>query len=203
MLTKYILIIFSILIFWIIVISLIRKKYNSHFMYKLTNLLIYFLELFLAGTLLNLLFDANAFQTSKSGFLIFKDYVYANSIYSIIITMIIKFWDGTTIDSINSLQKQVKDFLLLLELHDTESIINNFQSFKNNYNLLCEIGSLDKFTLKEVNEVTIVIQSFLDNEIGENDLILFLKNKQILLEDERNIVNFGWQSSLFLRILKN
>lgn len=203
MLTKYILIIFSILIFWIIVISLIRKKYNSHFMYKLTNLLIYFLELFLAGTLLNLLFDANAFQTSKSGFLIFKDYVYANSIYSIIITMIIKFWDGTTIDSINSLQKQVKDFLLLLELHDTESIRNNFQSFKNNYNLLCEIGSLDKFTLKEVNEVTIVIQSFLDNEIGENDLILFLKNKQILLEDERNIVNFGWQSSLFLRILKN
>lgn len=133
MLTKYILIIFSILIFLTIAISFIRKKYNSHSMYKLTNLLIYFLELFLAGTLLNLLFDANTFQTSKSGFLIFKDYVYANSIYSIIITMIIKFWDGTTIDSINSLQKQVKDFLLLLELHDTESIRNKFQSFKNHY----------------------------------------------------------------------
>lgn len=203
MLTKYILIIFSILIFLTIAISFIRKKYNSHSMYKLTNLLIYFLELFLAGTLLNLLFDANTFQTSKSGFLIFKDYVYANSIYSIIITMIIKFWDGTTIDSINSLQKQVKDFLLLLELHDTESIRNKFQSFKNHYRFQYKIGSLDKFTLNEVNEVTIVIQNFLDNEIREKDLILFLKNKQILLEDERNIINFGWQSSLFLRILKN
>lgn len=203
MLTKYILIIFSILIFLTIAISFIRKKYNSHSMYKLTNLLIYFLELFLAGTLLNLLFDANTFQTSKSGFLIFKDYVYANSIYSIIITMIIKFWDGTTIDSINSLQKQVKDFLLLLELHDTESIRNKFQSFKNHYRFHYKIGSLDKFTLNEVNEVTIVIQNFLDNEIREKDLILFLKKRQILLEDERNIINFGWQSSLFLRILKN
>lgn len=200
MLTEYILIIFSILIFLTIAISFIRKKYNSHSMYKLTNLLIYFLELFLAGTLLNLLFDANTFQTSKSGFLIFKDYVYANSIYSIIITMVIKFWDGTTIDSINSLQKQVKDFLLLLELRDTGSIRNKFQSFKNHYRFHYRIGSLDNFTL---NEVTIAIQNFLDNEIREKDLILFLKNKQILLEDERNIVNFGWQSSLFLRMLKN
>lgn len=172
-------------------------------MYKLTNLLVYFLELFLAGTLLNLLFDAHAFQSSKSGFLIFKDYVYANSIYSIIITMIIKFWDGTTIDSINSLQKQVKDFLLLLDLNDIELFKSSFNSFENKYSFLIKIGSLEKFTFNQVNEVTIAIQSFLSSEIEKNDLVIFLKKTQILLEDERNIVNFGWQSSLFLRVLKN
>lgn len=203
MLTKYILIILSSLIFLIISISFIRKKYSSHSMYKLTNLLVYFLELFLAGTLLNLLFDAHAFQSSKSGFLIFKDYVYANSIYSIIITMIIKFWDGTTIDSINSLQKQVKDFLLLLDLNDIELFRSSFNSFENKYSFLIKIGSLEKFTFNQVNEVTIAIQSFLSSEIEKNDLVIFLKKIQILLEDERNIVNFGWQSSLFLRVLKN
>lgn len=203
MLTKYILIILSSLIFLIISISFIRKKYRSHSMYKLTNLLVYFLELFLAGTLLNLLFDAHAFQSSKSGFLIFKDYVYANSIYSIIITMIIKFWDGTTIDSINSLQKQVKDFLLLLDLNDIKLLRSSFNSFENKYSFLIKIGSLEKFTFNQVNEVTIAIQSFLSSEIEKNDLVIFLKKTQILLEDERNIINFGWQSSLFLRVLKN
>ena len=52
MLTKYILIIFSILIFLTIAFSFIRKKYNSHSMYKLTNLLIYFLELLVKSRLL-------------------------------------------------------------------------------------------------------------------------------------------------------
>ena len=88
-------------------------------------------------------------------------------------------------------------------MRDTGSIRNKFQSFKNHYRFHYRIGSLDNFTLNEVNEVTIAIQNFLDNEIREKDLILILKNKQILLEDERNIVNFGWQSSLFLRMLKN
>ena len=105
---KRILFVLAVLITTLFIILIIRKVFKSYFLNKITNILVYLIELYLAGTLISLLLYKETFQIQTSFLLVFKNYVFANSIYQIILNMILKFWDGTTIDAYNSLQTALK-----------------------------------------------------------------------------------------------
>ena len=196
---SFIFIVFFSIILAIILVQVFRKKRSSPFLTKLTDVLVYLLELFIAGTLLNMLFDKVSFQAEKSYFLIFKDYVFANSIYSILITMIIKFWDGNTIDAYNSIEVYIKRCMLLC--NDANSFRNLLIEYSKPLEHFSTNGMYTKTMIEKLNEIDMYNKEFLEGNIEKEQYKFSMDSVLISVNNEKTIITFGWQNSLILRIL--
>jgi len=196
---SYIITIFFSIIVLIVLIQVPRKRSHSTFLTKFTDILIYLLELFVAGTILNFLFDKVSFQAERSYFLIFKDYVFANSIYSILITMIIKFWDGNTIDSYNSIEVYIKRCMLLS--NDEGSFRNLLNEYKRPVEHFSSNGMYTKSMIDKLEEINSYNEKFLNGVITREKYKLSMDSLLISVNNEKSIITFGWQSSLMLRLI--
>ena len=182
------------------IILIIRKVFKSYFLNKITNILVYLIELYLAGTLISLLLYKETFQIQTSFLLVFKNYVFANSIYQIILNMILKFWDGTTIDAYNSLQTALKRIKLYSSNKDKLS--EYFIVFKSNVSKLNNERSYNKSALSTISNVNLLIDKYLNNNLSESEFNKYLDDYLISIENEENLICMGWQNSLFLRMAK-
>ena len=88
---KIILIFLGVLVVALIILRIIRLIFKSYILNKITNILVYLVEIYIAGTLISLLLYKESFQSHTSFLIIFKDYVFANSIYQIFLGIILKF----------------------------------------------------------------------------------------------------------------
>ena len=197
---KRILFVLAVLITTLFIILIIRKVFKSYFLNKITNILVYLIELYLAGTLISLLLYKETFQIQTSFLLVFKDYVFANSIYQIILNMILKFWDGTTIDAYNSLQTALKRIKLYSSNKDKLS--EYFIVFKSNVSKLNNERSYNKSALSTISNVNLLIDKYLNNNLSESEFNKYLDDYLISIENEENLICMGWQNSLFLRMAK-
>lgn len=197
---KRILFVLAVLITTLFIILIIRKVFKSYFLNKITNILVYLIELYLAGTLISLLLYKETFQIQTSFLLVFKDYVFANSIYQIILNMILKFWDGTTIDAYNSLQTALKRIKLYSSNKDKLS--EYFIVFKSNVSKLNNERSYNKNALSTISNVNLLIDKYLNNNLSESEFNKYLDDYLISIENEKNLISMGWQNSLFLRMAK-
>lgn len=197
---KRILFVLAILISNLFIILIIRKIFRSYFLNKITNILVYLIELYIAGTLISLLLYKETFQSQTSFLLVFKDYVFANSIYQIILNMILKFWDGTTIDAYNSLQTALKRIKLYSSNKDKLS--EYFIIFKSNVSKLNNERSYNKSALSTIDNVNLLIDTYLNNNLSESEFNKYLDDYLISIENEKNLISMGWQNSLFLRMAK-
>ena len=197
---KRILFVLAVLITTLFIILIIRKVFKSYFLNKITNILVYLIELYLAGTLISLLLYKETFQIQTSFVLVFKDYVFANSIYQIILNMILKFWDGTTIDAYNSLQTALKRIKLYSSNKDKLS--EYFIVFKSNVSKLNNERSYNKNALSTISNVNLLIDKYLNNNLSESEFNKYLDDYLISIENEENLICMGWQNSLFLRMAK-
>ena len=197
---KRILFVLAVLITTLFIILIIRKVFKSYFLNKITNILVYLIELYLAGTLISLLLYKETFQIQTSFLLVFKDYVFANSIYQIILNMILKFWDGTTIDAYNSLQTALKRIKLYSSNKDKLS--EYFIVFKSNVSKLNNERSYNKSALSTISNVNLLIDKYLNNNLSESEFNKYLDDYLISIENEKNLISMGWQNSLFLRMAK-
>lgn len=197
---KRILFVLAVLITTLFIILIIRKVFKSYFLNKITNILVYLIELYLAGTLISLLLYKETFQIQTSFLLVFKDYVFANSIYQIILNMILKFWDGTTIDAYNSLQTALKRIKLYSSNKDKLS--EYFIVFKSNVSKLNNERSYNKNALSTISNVNLLIDKYLNNNLSESEFNKYLDDYLISIENEENLICMGWQNSLFLRMAK-
>lgn len=197
---KRIIIGLAILFVTYIFIRIIRIILKSHFLNKLSNILVYLIELYFAGTLISLLLYQGSFQSHTSFFMIFKDYVFANSIYQIILNIILKFWDGTTIDGYNSLQTATKKFKLYSS--DKEKLAKYLVTFQDRINKLDKERAYDKYAINVANNLIKAVDSYINNDESESDFNKYLDAHLIDIEHEKNIISLGWQNSLLLRILK-
>ena len=171
---KRILFVLAVLITTLFIILIIRKVFKSYFLNKITNILVYLIELYLAGTLISLLLYKETFQIQTSFLLVFKNYVFANSIYQIILNMILKFWDGTTIDAYNSLQTALKRIKLYSSNKDKLS--EYFIVFKSNVSKLNNERSYNKSALSTISNVNLLIDKYLNNNLSLNCNIKCIKN---------------------------
>ena len=153
-----------------------------------------------AGTLISLLLYKETFQIQTSFLLVFKNYVFANSIYQIILNMILKFWDGTTIDAYNSLQTALKRIKLYSSNKDKLS--EYFIVFKSNVSKLNNERSYNKSALSTISNVNLLIDKYLNNNLSESEFNKYLDDYLISIENEENLICMGWQNSLFLRMAK-
>ncbi len=197
---KRILFVLAVLITTLFIILIIRKVFKSYFLNKITNILVYLIELYLAGTLISLLLYKETFQIQTSFLLVFKNYVFANSIYQIILNMILKFWDGTTIDAYNSLQTALKRIKLYSSNKDKLS--EYFIVFKSNVSKLNNERSYNKSALSTISNVNLLIDKYLNNNLSESEFNKYLDDYLISIENEENLICMGWQNSLFLRMAK-
>lgn len=197
---KRILFVLAVLITTLFIILIIRKVFKSYFLNKITNILVYLIELYLAGTLISLLLYKETFQIQTSFLLVFKNYVFANSIYQIILNMILKFWDGTTIDAYNSLQTALKRIKLYSSNKDKLS--EYFIVFKSNVSKLNNERSYNKSALSTISNVNLLIDKYLNNNLSESEFNKYLDDYLISIENEKNLISMGWQNSLFLRMAK-
>ena len=197
---KRILFVLAVLITTLFIILIIRKVFKSYFLNKITNILVYLIELYLAGTLISLLLYKETFQIQTSFLLVFKNYVFANSIYQIILNMILKFWDGTTIDAYNSLQTALKRIKLYSSNKDKLS--EYFIVFKSNVSKLNNERSYNKNALSTISNVNLLIDKYLNNNLSESEFNKYLDDYLISIENEENLICMGWQNSLFLRMAK-
>ena len=197
---KRILFVLAVLITTLFIILIIRKVFKSYFLNKITNILVYLIELYLAGTLISLLLYKETFQIQTSFLLVFKNYVFANSIYQIILNMILKFWDGTTIDAYNSLQTALKRIKLYSSNKDKLS--EYFIVFKSNVSKLNNERSYNKSALSTISNVNLLIDKYLNNNLSESEFNKYLDDYLISIENEENLICMGWQNSLFLRMDK-
>ena len=197
---KRILFVLAVLITTLFIILIIRKVFKSYFLNKITNILVYLIELYLAGTLISLLLYKETFQIQTSFLLVFKDYVFANSIYQIILNMILKFWDGTTIDAYNSLQTALKRIKLYSSNKDKLS--EYFIVFKSNVSKLNNERSYNKSALSTISNVNLLIDKYLNNNLSESEFNKYLDDYLISIENEKNLISMGWQNSLLLRMAK-
>lgn len=197
---KRILFVLAVLITTLFIILIIRKVFKSYFLNKITNILVYLIELYLAGTLISLLLYKETFQIQTSFLLVFKNYVFANSIYQIILNMILKFWDGTTIDAYNSLQTALKRIKLYSSNKDKLS--EYFIVFKSNVSKLNNERSYNKNALSTISNVNLLIDKYLNNNLSESEFNKYLDDYLISIENEKNLISMGWQNSLFLRMAK-
>ena len=197
---KRILFVLAVLITTLFIILIIRKVFKSYFLNKITNILVYLIELYLAGTLISLLLYKETFQIQTSFLLVFKNYVFANSIYQIILNMILKFWDGTTIDAYNSLQTALKRIKLYSSNKDKLS--EYFIVFKSNVSKLNNERSYNKNALSTISNVNLLIDKYLNNNLSESEFNKYLDDYLISIENEKNLISMGWQNSLLLRMAK-
>ena len=197
---KRILFVLAVLITTLFIILIIRKVFKSYFLNKITNILVYLIELYLAGTLISLLLYKETFQIQTSFLLVFKNYVFANSIYQIILNMILKFWDGTTIDAYNSLQTALKRIKLYSSNKDKLS--EYFIVFKSNVSKLNNERSYNKSALSTISNVNLLIDKYLNNNLSESEFNKYLDDYLISIENEKNLISMGWQNSLLLRMAK-
>ena len=197
---KRILFVLAVLITTLFIILIIRKVFKSYFLNKITNILVYLIELYLSGTLISLLLYKETFQIQTSFLLVFKNYVFANSIYQIILNMILKFWDGTTIDAYNSLQTALKRIKLYSSNKDKLS--EYFIVFKSNVSKLNNERSYNKSALSTISNVNLLIDKYLNNNLSESEFNKYLDDYLISIENEKNLISMGWQNSLFLRMAK-
>ena len=170
------------------IILIIRKVFKSYFLNKITNILVYLIELYLAGTLISLLLYKETFQIQTSFLLVFKNYVFANSIYQIILNMILKFWDGTTIDAYNSLQTALKRIKLYSSNKDKLS--EYFIVFKSNVSKLNNERSYNKSALSTISNVNLLIDKYLNNNLSESEFNKYLDDYLISIENEKTL--FPW-----------
>lgn len=175
---KRILFVLAVLITTLFIILIIRKVFKSYFLNKITNILVYLIELYLAGTLISLLLYKETFQIQTSFLLVFKDYVFANSIYQIILNMILKFWDGTTIDAYNSLQTALKRIKLYSSNKDKLS--EYFIVFKSNVSKLNNERSYNKNALSTISNVNLLIDKYLNNNLSESEFNKYLDDYLII-----------------------
>ena len=185
---KRILFVLAVLITTLFIILIIRKVFKSYFLNKITNILVYLIELYLAGTLISLLLYKETFQIQTSFLLVFKDYVFANSIYQIILNMILKFWDGTTIDAYNSLQTALKRIKLYSSNKDKLS--EYFIVFKSNVSKLNNERSYNKSALSTISNVNLLIDKYLNNNLSESEFNKYLDDYLISIENEKTL--FPW-----------
>ena len=75
---KIILIFLGVLVVALIILRIIRLIFKSYILNKITNILVYLIEIYIAGTLISLLLYKESFQSHTSFLMIFKDYVFAN-----------------------------------------------------------------------------------------------------------------------------
>ena len=185
---KRILFVLAVLITTLFIILIIRKVFKSYFLNKITNILVYLIELYLAGTLISLLLYKETFQIQTSFLLVFKNYVFANSIYQIILNMILKFWDGTTIDAYNSLQTALKRIKLYSSNKDKLS--EYFIVFKSNVSKLNNERSYNKSALSTISNVNLLIDKYLNNNLSESEFNKYLDDYLISIENEKTL--FPW-----------
>lgn len=197
---KRIIIGLAILFVTYIFIRIIRIVLKSHFLYKISNVLVYLIELYFAGTLISLLLYQGSFQSHTSFFMIFKDYVFANSIYQIILNIILKFWDGTTIDGYNSLQTATKEFKLYSS--DKDKLAEFLVTFQEKINKLDKERAYDKYSINVANNLIDAVDTYLNTDEPEANFNRYIDEHMIDLEHRKSITSLGWQNSLLLRILK-
>ena len=126
--------------------------------------------------------------------------VFANSIYQIILNIILKFWDGTTIYGYNSLQTATKKFKLYSS--DKEKLAKYLVTFQDRINKLDKERAYDKYAINVANNLIKAVDSYINNDESESDFNKYLDAHLIDIEHEKNIISLGWQNSLLLRILK-
>ena len=148
---KIILIFLGVLVVALIILRIIRLIFKSYILNKITNILVYLIEIYIAGTLISLLLYKESFQSHTSFLMIFKDYVFANSIYQIFLGIILKFWDGTTIDGYNSLQTAIKKFKLYSS--NKEKLAEKLVNFKWQIKILDKERAYNKYAINVANNL--------------------------------------------------
>ena len=197
---KIILIFLGVLVVALIILLIIRLIFKSYILNKITNILVYLIEIYIAGTLISLLLYKESFQSHTSFLMIFKDYVFANSIYQIFLGIILKFWDGTTIDGYNSLQTAIKKFKLYSS--NKEKLAEKLVTFQWQIKILDKERAYNKYAINVANNLIEAVDSYINNDESESDFNKYLDAHLIDIEHEKNIISLGWQNSLLLRILK-
>lgn len=197
---KIILIFLGVLVLALIILRIIRLIFKSYILNKITNILVYLVEIYIAGTLISLLLYKESFQSHTSFLIIFKDYVFANSIYQIFLGIILKFWDGTTIDALNSLQAPIKRIKLYSS--NKEQLSKYFVLFKTETKKSKDDRSYNKYALSIIDNLTLVVDAYLNNNLSEREFNRCLDDYLISIEHEKNFISLGWQNSLLLRIFK-
>lgn len=200
MTVKIIIVCLIILFFFLFLVLRIRKKRNNNFWYKLTNILIYLLEVFIVTTTINIILDMESFMTTTNFYLIFKDYLFAFSVYQILINIILKFWDGTTLDEFNTVIYIIK--MAQLTSTSDKSLKKSVEIIEDKMDIFHEHQSLNEINYKRIKCIQNQNYKYLNNQIDKYNYDQALSELLLNVENEKNILSFEWQHSLILRLIK-
>lgn len=164
-----------------------------------TNSLVYLLEIQLVTSIIvNLLFNHDTFLSFENLFqlVVLRDYVFAYTLYQLILLVSFKIKDSIDIDANNALKSIVDRFQLFGEF-DKEVPTDVVERYRREMN---EVFFNDE--QQELIEKIFILVSDYNKTRQKDEYRLALKSISIDIDMQIKISNYGWMQSVFLRILK-
>lgn len=183
------------LILLIFILSFIRKKAPSAKLQFLTHVLLYSVEILIVTKVIIYFIGSNSDQL----LLTLKDYVFAFTLYQLLLLVTFKLKDSLDVDAY-SLIKAFLDRLQLYAEFDKkipDDAINVSRFEANN--------TANVFTKKQRKEIISIVdlaEKYNKKSITREEFRFTLKESSILLEKDLKIYGFGWMNSVLLRIFK-
>ena len=179
----------------LIIVSIVRKKAPSTKLQFITHILVYIIEVLFVTKLIT-----NFIGTNNDTLLnVFKDYVFAYTLYQLFLLVTFKLKDSLDIDAFTAIKtiidriqlygeydKKVPEELIKSITEDGQAHGNVFN--ENQRNELMKIGQLAGFYNK--------------GKISKEEFRFILKDNSLRLDKELKIYSYGWMNSILLRLFK-
>lgn len=191
-----------IILFLVCIVNLIRKykSKKSINLYRLINIFVYLIEIYIATTGINFLINHRTFIGYRSTFNLISDFILAYTVYHFFISIVLQIWDGVVIDGYIFLKRVVNS--LILQIENNPDQIND---------LLLDIEKkvsklrMDSFDINQrhlINEIKLNTKRFADEHLRVEEYHFFLEKKILMIDHSIELLNLRWQSSLLLKLLK-
>ncbi|OMD81169.1 MULTISPECIES: hypothetical protein [Paenibacillus] len=163
------------------------------------HIVVYFIEIVLFTSLIIWIIEGLNFN-NRSFIDIIKQYVFAYTLYQLIIIAIFKFKDSVEIDALTSIKSLIDKFQIYAEFN-IEIPESNIEDVR------VKLLENDKVTMKNehkvlVGEIIKQVEKYKKGDIGRDYFRFIMKQESREVETKLKIFSFHWMNSIFLRVLK-
>lgn len=184
-----------LLLILLIIVLIVRKRKPSTELQFVTHILLYLIEI-LTVTKIIIYFIGTNSETLLS---IFRDYIFAYTIYQLLLLVTFKLKDSLDIDAFTSIKTLIDRLQLYGEFNEKiptaliSTIKEEGQKSGNVFN---------KKQRNELTQIASLAEQYNSGKISREKFRFILKEKSLQVDIELKIYSYGWMNSILLRMFK-